>query len=661
MYHAVSYGTMLHLQATATLEPSDLEAATRQIKHAVKVCLTKRRKGKFTDNFSKSTAKAKTAFYASYTEDEAHAELCYAESLLQWVFLAVLQDEKLVTLIKSSLKLRECYKCYRTCWKIYKNKKWADGPSRAAFECGVFMGVGAFNLVSTFLAPFESPVLTRNSWIFREKGEPSLGYFFLTFFTVSQDLGLQLLHEGRKIEHGVRDPLCALIILVYDLYATQMTGESFCISDVCCPKITVCDTACDSGVGVINLSFRLHADGDEISALEEARRILPSCMKKAPDSAFFLFLNGRLETLCGNFKLAREYFFKSIESQSDFVNFHHICYWELMWCHCVQAEWMDAMKYAERLTCESKWSHATYRYLMAAFIIQFLEEERRAATEGAGKTPPSSPISTDPREDADGGTLAKHAEDLLRSVPQMIQRIAGKSLPIEKFAMKKATRYFEQGNRLTLPGLELMYLWNGFKLISNKKELISKFLLTIEAKIQNLVTNKNSIVNFTDDFCMATLLKGVCLRCLKKNFQAKMCFTEVLMNEKAIRQDKYVLPFSEVELCQIAMHEGELDEAKRHLDKAWTYTKYSLEARLHFRLHSLTALLKEKKTSKLVCKSLEASPAGSWHNGLNQSEDGEDNPFNIQFDPKLDNMDDAPITLELYVFMQSVWVLMFIT
>uniref|UniRef100_A0A5K3EHH2 Tetratricopeptide repeat (TPR)-like superfamily protein n=1 Tax=Mesocestoides corti TaxID=53468 RepID=A0A5K3EHH2_MESCO len=69
MYHAVSYGTMLHLQATATLEPSDLEAATRQIKHAVKVCLTKRRKGKFTDNFSKSTAKAKTAFYASYTEE----------------------------------------------------------------------------------------------------------------------------------------------------------------------------------------------------------------------------------------------------------------------------------------------------------------------------------------------------------------------------------------------------------------------------------------------------------------------------------------------------------------------------------------------------------------------------------------------------------------
>ncbi len=40
-----------------------------------------------------------------------------------------------------------------------------------------------------------------------------------------------------------------------------------------------------------------------------------------------------------------------------------------------------------------------------------------------------------------------------RGVPQSIQRIAGKSLPIEKFAMKKALRYFDQGKRLTLPGI----------------------------------------------------------------------------------------------------------------------------------------------------------------------------------------------------------------
>lgn len=39
----------------------------------------------------------------------------------------------------------------------------------------------------------------------------------------------------------------------------------------------------------------------------------------------------------------------------------------------------------------------------------------------------------------------------------MIQRIAGKSLPIEKFALRKSKRYFEQGHRLTLPGIVRFY------------------------------------------------------------------------------------------------------------------------------------------------------------------------------------------------------------
>ncbi|KAL5104378.1 Tetratricopeptide repeat protein 39B [Taenia crassiceps] len=604
MYHAVAYGTMLHLQATATLEPSDLEEATNHIKYAVKACLKKRRRAKFADNFVRSTSKAKTAFYATYTDDEAHAELCYAESLLQWVFLAVLQDEKLVTLIKSSIKLRECYKCYKTCWKIYKSKDWERRPTRASFECGVLMGVGAFNLLLSLLP---SKVLS---------------LLEIVGFSGKKEVGLQLLQEGSKIEHGVRDSLCALIILVYDLYATQMTG----------------DTACD-------------AIGDESVALEDARGLLPLWMKKAPNSAFLIFLRGRLAALSGSFQEAKEYFFKSISCQTDFHNFYHICYWEMMWCHCVQGEWMDAMKYAERLACESKWSNATYRYLQAVFIIQFLDEERRAAVCAkvhSRKGSTTAPLICDPKDDADGGVLAKNVEDLLENVPQMIQRIAGKSLPIEKFAMKKALRFFEQNKRLTLPGLEIMYLWSGFKLINDNRDLVNKFLLIIESKIHSLVDNQKNIINYADDFCLATLLKGVCLRCLRKRFQAKMCFTEVLLNEKLIRLDKYLLPFSEAELCQVALEEGEIDEAKSHLEKAWNYTKYSLEARLHFRLHSLTAQIKALKDPKQrVSKSLQATPVSSWHNGLNKFTDNDENPFDIQFNSSLGNDDDSQITLEL--------------
>ena len=40
-----------------------------------------------------------------------------------------------------------------------------------------------------------------------------------------------------------------------------------------------------------------------------------------------------------------------------------------------------------------------------------------------------------------------------REVPRLKQRIAGKSLPIEKFAVFKAKRFIEQNGYLTLPAL----------------------------------------------------------------------------------------------------------------------------------------------------------------------------------------------------------------
>ena len=65
---------------------------------------------------------------------------------------------------------------------------------------------------------------------------------------------------------------------------------------------------------------------------------------------------------------------------------------------------------------------------------------------------------------------------LMKNIPKWKQRIAGKSIPIEKFAVDKAQRFIEQGNYLVLPGIELIYVSNGFKILGQSSSLIEPIL-----------------------------------------------------------------------------------------------------------------------------------------------------------------------------------------
>ena len=78
---------------------------------------------------------------------------------------------------------------------------------------------------------------------------------------------------------------------------------------------------------------------------------------------------------------------------------------------------------------ESRWSPCLYSYLKAAHYCM-LESE------------------LSPAERAERASL-------MAAVPNLKQRIAGKSLPMEKFAVRKAERWLSRGS-LTLPGLELV-------------------------------------------------------------------------------------------------------------------------------------------------------------------------------------------------------------
>jgi hypothetical protein len=48
-----------------------------------------------------------------YFSEELHAELCYAECLIERALLTFIQDENLINFVKGSLKIRACYQSFK--------------------------------------------------------------------------------------------------------------------------------------------------------------------------------------------------------------------------------------------------------------------------------------------------------------------------------------------------------------------------------------------------------------------------------------------------------------------------------------------------------------------------------------------------------------------
>ena len=79
------------------------------------------------------------------------------------------------------------------------------------------------------------------------------------------------------------------------------------------------------------------------------------------------------------------------------------------------------------------------------------------------------------------------------NVPKWKQRIAGKSIPMEKFAIAKSKLFLEQGNNLILPSLELIYMWNGFRTLGSRYKTIEPLYILVEKAIKAHERNKGNI------------------------------------------------------------------------------------------------------------------------------------------------------------------------
>lgn len=110
-----------------------------------------------------------------------------------------------------------------------------------------------------------------------------------------QQLGIDDLNKGYHME-GIRRILCIMTLLGYHLIVLYVLS---------------------------------HQEGD----LEMCEEILKNQLKKYPSGVWFLFFKGRLEFMRCNLDTSLEWYTRSWKSQNMWPQFHHICFWELLWLH----------------------------------------------------------------------------------------------------------------------------------------------------------------------------------------------------------------------------------------------------------------------------------------------------------------------------------------
>uniref|UniRef100_A0A672KNZ4 Tetratricopeptide repeat protein 39B n=1 Tax=Sinocyclocheilus grahami TaxID=75366 RepID=A0A672KNZ4_SINGR len=428
---------------------------------------------------------------------------------------SVFQDENMISFIKGGIKIRTSYQIYKDCQSSLNMSQGVGGDSEAfrQFEGGVKLGIGSFNLMLSLL--------------------PARILRLLEFigFSGNRDFGLSQLREGAG-SHSLRSVLCVLTLLFYHTYVSLILGTG---------------------------------EGN----LVEAEALLEPYIERFPRGSIILFYSARIALLRGNFEKALVKFQECISAQQQWRQIHHLCYWELMWCHSFQQQWRDAYRYADLLCRESRWSKAIYVYQKAAILSMMSEEELK--------------------------TSGEDVVELFRQVEGLKQRLAGKSIPMEKFAIRKSRRYSSAVPvKLVIPALEMMYVWNGFTIVGKRADATESLLITIERAEEQLHPSEFH----PDDQCLVQMLKGLCLKHLGRLLQAELCFTQVLSSEKHIRYDHYLIPFTLYELGLLYKQQGDYIKATRFIEEAkLNYKDYSMESRLHFRIHAALSSLKGSPTN----------------------------------------------------------------
>ncbi|KAF9034810.1 hypothetical protein BJ165DRAFT_1356068 [Panaeolus papilionaceus] len=592
LYFATGYGLIQCVKGLMSYEDEDLLAAIGHTKHGNHIASQHRKKQPFFSSLASSlpihlpgsggstpVASSSVLFIKGMTDIERHAELVYAESLFEKALLGIVYSGDWLAFIKEALNMRTTISVYRN---LHAYVEYMDAVYTASLP----------SKPSTSISD--------------RLEDPSIDQHFRSGVLLGAgmcNIILSLL-PGRLMQlselFGYKgDRMKGLELLM------RAGGWGKCKDDSDGPSISasaegVRRSICDMSLLIFHLvlsSFTV--EGVDVGV---ADRVLRWNLKRFPNGIFFLFGAGRLHLTRSQPALSIKYYTRATKVQSQFPNLHHISYWEIAIARLALWELEGSLQCWRKLEKEASWSRAVYCFGLGACLAGIGAEEKK---------------------------MREEAAQFMSRVPGLRQKIAGKSIPLEKFVARKARKFTAQNNHLLLPGLELAYIFQAIT-HAPRDVILGKMLSEVEGAFVELGKRAKSYDKerggepaYWDDVCLALFLRGVCLRYIaypdpdaeptpsesdllsKAADASEWSFKMVFEYGTKIELDHHLVYHAHYELAKLLANTGDFTGAKHHLDLVASGKhlevnakgmkgRYSMENALHMRTNAALDALGKK-------------------------------------------------------------------
>ena len=190
--------------------------------------------------------------------------------------------------------------------------------------------------------------------------------------------------------------------------------------------------------------------------------------------------------------------------------------------------------------------------------------------------------------------IADEIAKAMELVPKLRVRYAGRTFPMEKFALQRAEKFFTQQQTCLVPAYELFHVWSIFPMLKRDQKLLQPIADRLDSELQNF----DPKIRDFEDKCVLLFLRGVCARFQRQYDLSIECLTEVSRqeNEPSLRKS-YVVPHAMLELGLVLKEMGDLKQAKQWIEKARSGrpTKYLLEALVQLKAHGAIREINARK------------------------------------------------------------------